>query len=66
MANRGLTVRDLLLFDEDVNGRKTITNEHRVIGRLKVFKIISQTVHINLAHIMNKKNLQICTAFVDT
>ena len=48
------------MFGEDVNGRKTIANEH------KVFKIISQTVHINLAHIMNKKTLHICTAFVDT
>ncbi|XP_045920230.1 uncharacterized protein si:dkey-56d12.4 [Micropterus dolomieu] len=56
------------LSDEDVTATRRIANVRihveRVIRRLKVFKIISQTVPINLAHKMDKI-LRICAAFVN-
>ena len=54
--------------DEDVTATRRIANVRihveRVIRRLKVFKIISQTVPINLAHKMDKI-LRICAALVN-
>ncbi|XP_039652099.1 uncharacterized protein LOC120556523 [Perca fluviatilis] len=56
------------LSDEDVTATRRIANVRihveRVIRRLKVFKIISQTVPINLAHKMDKI-LRICAALVN-
>uniref|UniRef100_A0A8C9YWI5 THAP-type domain-containing protein n=1 Tax=Sander lucioperca TaxID=283035 RepID=A0A8C9YWI5_SANLU len=56
------------LSDEDVTATRRISNVRihveRVIRRLKVFKIISQTVPINLEHKMDKI-LRICAALVN-
>lgn len=56
------------LSDEDVTATRRIANVRihveRVIRRLKVFKIISQTVPINLAYKMDKI-LRICAALVN-
>ncbi|XP_039525901.1 uncharacterized protein LOC120478179 [Pimephales promelas] len=56
------------LSDEDVTATRRIANVRihveRVIRRLKVFKIISQTVPINLSHKMDKI-LRICAALVN-
>ncbi|XDV25477.1 hypothetical protein PO909_029393 [Leuciscus waleckii] len=56
------------MSDEDVTATRRIANVRihveRVIRRLKVFKIISQTVPINLAHKMDKI-LRICAALVN-
>lgn len=54
--------------DEDVTGTRRVANVRihveRVIRRLKVFKIISQTVPINMSHKINKI-LRVCAALVN-
>ncbi|XP_073688463.1 uncharacterized protein [Garra rufa] len=56
------------LSDEDVTATRRIANVRihveRVIRRLKVFKIVSQTVPINMAHKMDKI-LRVCAALVN-
>ncbi|XP_065140326.1 uncharacterized protein [Paramisgurnus dabryanus] len=59
------TNKDGQSSDEDVKGTRSIFSViHQVIRRLKVFKIVSQTVPVGLSHKVDKI-LRVCAALVN-
>lgn len=68
LVTAAFTHKDGQLSDGDVTDTRRIANVcihvERVIRRLKVFKILSQTVPINLSHKMDKI-LRVCAALVN-